>query len=151
MRYISGYLAFTQHADENEMSCGVWNFSPDIYEHIEEYMRESDDSVLKDTGIFKTMLNTMTSDEVYYCANHARAYCDLLIEHDFKTLKGFYDMNIRDAGTAHKIFETCQRYALFEDRDILIFMVKEFGSNLRSYLLLYGYDKSLREVLDIKL
>ncbi|MCM1441186.1 MAG: hypothetical protein NC131_18585 [Roseburia sp.] len=151
MQYISGYLAFTQHADDNEMSCGVWNFSPDIYNNIEEYMRESDASRFKDEGIFKTMLMTMADSEMYYCANHARAYCDLLLEHEFKLLTGFYDKNIRDAATAHKIFSMCQHYALFEDKEILTFMVKEFGSNLRSYLLLYGYDKSLREVLDINL
>lgn len=151
MKYISGYLAFTQHADENEMSCGIWNFSPDIYDHVEDYMKESDDSRFKDIGISKTMLIGVEESDVYYCANHARAYCDLLMDKEFDFLKGFYDRNIRDAGTAHKIFELCQRYALFEDRDILTFMVKEFGSNLRSYLLLYGFDKSLREVLDVKL
>lgn len=151
MKYISGYMAFTQHADDNEMSCGVWNFDPDIYNHIEDYMRESDDSVFKDKGIHKTMLMSFVDSEVYYCASHARAYCDLLLEHRFDILTGFYEMNMRDAATAHDIFGMCQHYALFEDREILTFMVKEFGSNLRSYLLLYGFDKSLKEVLDIKL
>lgn len=151
MKYISGYLAFTQHADDKEMSCGVWNFSHEIYDHVEDYMRESDESRFKDMGIVKTMLDGFSDSEIYYCANHARAYCDLLLEHDFDTLKGFYDMNIRDAATAHVIFDMCHNYGLFEDREILTFMVKEFSSNLRSYLLLYGYDKSLREVLDIKL
>lgn len=151
MKYISGYLAFTQHSDDNEMSCGVWNFSPEIYTHVEDYIRESDNSRLKDVGIYETTLLTMEDSDLYYCANHARAYCDMLIEHQFETLKGFYDMNIRDAATAHRIFDICQTYALFEDREILEFMVREFGSNLRSYLLLYGYDKSLKEVLDIKL
>lgn len=151
MRYISGYLAFTQHADDNEMSCGIWNFSPDIYNHIEDYMRESSNSVFGESGIFKTMLLNMEDDEIYYCANHARAYCDLLLEHRFDILKGFFDKNIRDASTAHNIFGMCQHYSLFEDREILKFMVKEFGSNLRSYLLLYGYDKSLKEVLDTRL
>lgn len=151
MKYISGYFAFTQHADDNERSCGIWDASPDIYEHIEDYMQESDESVMKEDGIFRTMLTLMSDDEIYYCANHARAYCDLLIKHEFDILKGFYDMYIRDAGTIHKVFAMCQKYALFEDKEILVFMVKEFGSNLRSYLLLYGYDKSLREVLDIKL
>lgn len=151
MKYISGYLAFTQHADDKEMSCGVWNFSPDIYNHVEDYMRESDDSIFKDRGIFETMLTTMSDNTVYMCANHVRAYCDLLLEHRFDILKGFYDMNIRDPMTSYKIYEMCQFYSLFQDREILEFMVREFGSNLRSFLLLNGYDKSLREVLDINL
>ena len=151
MKYISGYLAFTQHADDEEMSCGVWNFDPSIFEHIEDYMRESDDFPYKDIHIKRAMLNTMDDSEIYDIANHARAYCDLLIEHQFDLLKGFFDMNIRDSATAHEIFSMCENYALFEDREILVFMVKEFGSNLRSFLLLYGYDKSLREVLDVTL
>lgn len=151
MRYISGYMAFTQHANDKEMSCGVWNFDPDIYNHIDEYMKESDDSIFKEDGIHRTMLTSFEDSEIYNCADHKRAYCDLLLEHKFDILRGFYDKNIRDPATAHSIFGMCQHYALFEDRDILTFMVKEFGSNLRSYLLLYGYDKSLKEVLDIKL
>lgn len=149
MKYISGFMAFTQHADDNEMSCGVWNFSPDIFDDIESYMRESEDYPYRDAGIFDTMLNVVENSEVYKCANHARAYCDLLMEHDFKTLAGFFDMNIRDGGTKYSIFGMCKNYGLFEDKEIMKFMVEEFGSNIRSYLLLYGDDNSLKDALQV--
>lgn len=147
MKYYTGMFAITQYADLDENSVGLGSRIDEYFDKRDEYLQDSENSVLGDYGIFTTTL-IPTGDEIT-CASHKRAYLDMLIAHDFTNLKDLYDVAIKNFEVIHDIFKVCSSYKLLNDMPLLKFLNSEFGSNFRSYLLSIGDDEALGLLLEV--
>lgn len=138
MKYYTGLLALSQYADSTEDSVGLGSRSSEFLSHKEDFIADTDDSVLGTRGIMETL--TIPTNESIICANHTRAYCDMLIQHKFETLEGLYDEALRTYSSIYKIMEMSRSARLYDDKEILLFLNSEYGSYFRSFLMKYGED-----------
>lgn len=146
MEYYSGLLALSQYACENDDSAGLGSDAEYYLKEAEKYVRDTDSSKLGSVEIFSTVL--IPTGEVKMCASHARAYCDMLLEHDFEGLKDIYLIAIKSYSVLNRIFLIARNYGLLRDKEIVKFLNDEFGSYFRGHLLTIGEDKVLAGILE---
>lgn len=146
MKYYTGLLALSQYADSSEDSVGLGSQSYEFLSHKDDFIADTDESVLGTRGVMETI--TIPSNEVIMCANHTRAYCDMLIQHKFETLKGLYEEALRTYSSFYKVFKMARSAGLYDDKEILQFMNKEYGSYFRSFLMKYGEDDLLSQIME---
>ena len=146
MKYYTGLLALSQYADETEDSAGLGSQAYDFLSHKEDYLADTEGSPLGDKGIIDTF--TIPTNENIKCANHTRAYCDMLIQHKFEELEGLYEIALRTYASSYKIFKMARNAGLYEDTEILNFMNHEYGSYFRSFLMKYGEDQLLSKLME---
>lgn len=146
MKYYSGLLALSQYANEDEESIGLGEFASEYLRDVDKYIRDSEEALMGEDGIFLT--DIIPTGVEAFCASHARAYCDMLIEHKFEDLAGLYQRAINNYGVISKVFDMLKKYALFKDKDILRFLNSEFGSYFRGYLVTHGADSVLSDIME---
>lgn len=146
MKYYTGLLALSQYADSTEDSAGLGSRSGEFLSHKEDFIADTDDSVLGTRGVFETL--TIPTNELIMCASHTRAYCDMLIQHKFETLEGLHEEALRTYSSVYKIMEMARLARLYDDKEILTFLNSEYGSYFRSYLMKYGEDRLLTYLME---
>lgn len=134
MKYITGILAFGVPCDLD--TAGRWDTSKKewldntLFKNI-----ESKETLLGDYGIEKNKLIPYREYTTFNVANHLRAYLDILLDRDFKTLSGLFDKYLNTSKSRKDLFFMVLHK--FRDIDDYIsiheFMVKEFGSLWISY------------------
>lgn len=146
MKYYSGLLALSQYACEEDDSTGLGVDADKYLEDPEKFERDTDYALLKDVEVFETII--IPTGELKRCASHVRAYCDLLVEHDFDTLRDIYEVAIRSYNVLNRIFLMARTYGLLKDKDIVGFLNDEFGSYFRGHLVINGNDELLASLLE---
>ena len=147
MKYYTGLFALTQYADISEESIGLCGQLFKYLPEKDKFIADTDDTILGDYCVFDTYI--VTTEEEIKCASHKRAYLDMLIKHDFNTLRSLYDEAICNLKVLHEIFIACSTFELYQDPEILNFLNEEFGSHFRSYLLSMSRDDLLTKSYDI--
>jgi len=140
VKYYTGLFALTQYVDKNESSVGIADEYDTYYPDKENYLRDSEGTILGDYGIFEVDL--LPYGGRVCCANHKRAYLDLLLDNDFDTLTELFDYAIKDFDVIHEVFQICSQKQLYT-KERTQFFNNEFGSNFRSYLLFINEGKVL--------
>lgn len=146
MVYYSGLLALSQYACENDDSAGIGEDASRYLAEAEKYERDTETAKLGPTEVFSTVI--IPTGEVKMCASHARAYCDMLVEHDFEGLKDLYLIAIKSYKVLNRIFLMSRNYGLLRDKEIVKFLNDEFGSYFRGHLVMIGEDKALASILE---
>ena len=146
MMYYSGLLALSQYVFEEEHSIGLGSDASMYLNEKEKYIRDTNNSKL---GNLEVAVGTIIpTGEEAYCASHARAYCDMLVEHLFDELKDLYFIAIDNYAVLNKILLILRTNSLFNDKDIVEFLNNEFGSYFRGYLVRYGEEKALSNLMN---
>lgn len=146
MMYYSGLLALSQYVFEEDNSVGLGSDANKYLEEKDKYIRDTDKSKL---GTVEIMEGTIIpTGEEAYCASHARAYCDMLVEHMFDELKDLYFIAINSYAVLHRIFSILRTNNLFKDEKIVEFLNDEFGSYFRGYLVRCGEENALSGLME---
>lgn len=146
MMYYSGLLALSQYVFEEDNSIGLGSDANKYLEEKDKYIRDTDKSKL---GTIEVMKGTIIpTGEEAYCASHARAYCDMLVEHMFDELKDLYFIAINSYAVLNRIFFILRTNSLFKDEKIVEFLNNEFGSYFRGYLVRYGEENALSGLME---
>lgn len=146
MMYYSGLLALSQYVFEEDNSVGLGSDADKYLEEKDKYIRDTDKSILGLTDVTEGMI--IPTGELAFCASHARAYCDMLIEHMFDELEDLYLIAINNYGVLNRIFLILRTNGLFKDAKIVEFLNKEFGSYFRGYLIRYGEENVLSGLME---
>ena len=146
MMYYSGLLALSQYVFDEEHSIGLGSDASIYLSEKEKYVRDTEKSKLGELEI--AVGTIIPTGEEAYCASHARAYCDMLVEHLFNELKDLYFIAIDNYTVLNKIFFILRTNGLFKDKDIVNFLNNEFGSYFRGYLVRYGEEKALSNLME---
>ena len=85
------------------------------------YERDTEFAKLDSEEVFSTVI--IPSGEIKQCAKYVRAYCDLLVEHDFESLKDIYYIAIRSYSVLDRIFLMAGYYGLLKYKEIINFLI----------------------------
>ena len=146
MKYYSGLLALSQYAYEKDDSAGLGADASKYLAEADRYERDTDFAKLGNEEVFSTVI--IPTGEVKQCASHARAYCDLLVEHDFESLRDIYLIAIKSYSVLNRILLMSRKHGLLKDKEIVKFLNDEFGSYFRGHLVMVGEDKALADILE---
>lgn len=146
MKYYSGLLALSQYACEEDDSAGLGADASKYLAEDYRYERDTEFSKLGSEEVFSTVI--VPTGEVKQCASHVRAYCDLLVEHDFESLRDIYHIAIRSYNVLNRIFLMARHYGLLNDEEIVSFLNDEFGSYFRGHLVMLGKEKALSNLME---
>lgn len=146
MKYYTGLFALTQYADRNEQSKGMCSRTYEFYPKRDEYLRESNTSILKDYGIFKTIVVPF-GDEIM-CASHKRVLLDMLEQKQLDKFNDVYDEAVDDPAVMRDVLMIAYEVGLYEDKEVLKFLKDYYGSWIRSWLISIGDTKYINFLLE---
>ena len=146
MKYYSGLLALSQYAYEEDDSAGLGADASKYLAEADKYERDTEFAKLGSEEVFSTVI--VPTGEVKQCASHVRAYCDLLVEHDFESLRDIYHIAIRSYSVLNRVFLMARHHGLLNDKEIVNFLNDEFGSYFRGHLVMLGKEKSLSNLME---
>lgn len=135
MQYITGIVAFG--VDCKRDSVGRWNTTKSEFLDDNLFvLKDSNESPFKDYGIEENKIIPYREYCTYNVADHVRAYCDLLYEHNFDFLKDAFSEYIRSMKCRKDIFMLVygKLRNLAGFKEINEFMVQEFGNAWVSYI-----------------
>lgn len=146
MEYYSGLLALSQYAFDKDESVGLGADASKYLEDEAKYIRDTEKMKLGDIEVIDAII--IPSGEMKLCASHARAYCDMLEEHDFEQLEDLYLIAINNYSVLTRIFLLIRTNGFLKDEAIVKFLNDEFGSYFRGYLVRYGEEKALANIME---
>ena len=131
MKYLTGPIIFyTPYKLNSGMKFGISDVMNDEY----MWYKEAEGSILGEYDIYDSVALLTRPTQYVRAAGHIRAYFDILMDKKFDYIRDwFYDVS-KCIQVQGEIFKVAYALKLYEDEDIMKFLLNEFGNLWENYV-----------------